>query len=126
MIKFKSVALPSPSVGTDYSKVIDQVVPDQSMSLQEILKRFTRGEKVPVGHEVSYHESDTDLEKLSKSDLVDKAEFVDKMKEVKVRFDKQEKKKKRDAIEAEKARIKAEAIAEAKKEESEDSSGSAK
>lgn len=125
-MKFKSLAIPSPSVGTDYTNVIDQVVPDQSMSLREILTRFTRGEKLPVGHEVSYHESDTDLEKLTNADLVDKADFVDKMKEVKVRFDKQEKKKRRDAIEAEKARLKAEAIAEAKKEESKDSSGSAK
>lgn len=98
-MKFKKSSIPSPSVGTDYSNVVDQVVPDQNMSLHEILTRFTRGEVLPVGKDVNdgvQEESDThflanvDLEKLATSDLVDKEEFVNKLRSIQQEYDKQQ------------------------------------
>lgn len=97
-MEFKKSAIPVPSKGTDYSKEVDIVVPDQSMSLQEILERFTRGEPLEVGHDVqdgddSDNPLNIDLEKLANSDLVDKAEFVEKLKDVQRRYNVQEKEK---------------------------------
>lgn len=74
-------------------KAKKMVVPDQSLSLQEILLRFTRNEQLPIGKDVQFHESDDDLEKVSKMDLVDRAEYVDKLKETQKGFEKQERKK---------------------------------
>lgn len=112
---FKSIAIPEPSEGLDFTDVVDQVVPDQSMSLEYILKRFTRGEPLPIGHEVSYGSEsegflDVDLEKLAASDLVDKAEYIEKLNEVKSAYEKQEKQK------AQNARADAEAKAKAAEE----------
>lgn len=97
-MKFKSIALPKPSEGVDYKSEKDEVVPDQSMSLEYILQRFTRGEPLSVGHDVTFVEEvpgflDVDLEKLATSDLVDKEEYIDMLRKVKVAYDKQEKKK---------------------------------
>lgn len=97
-MNFKKSSIPKPAQGTDYSNVIDQVVPDQSMSLEEILTRFVRGESLPVGKEVNHgDESDNplnvDLEKLANSDLVDKEEFIDKLKDLQEKYNAQEAKK---------------------------------
>lgn len=89
-MKYKKTSIPNPSLGVDYSKEVDQVVPDQSMSLQEILARFTRGEPVPVGHETSEGIQEHDLEKLKHADLVDKAEYKEKLEEIKTKYEKQE------------------------------------
>lgn len=89
--------MPAPSDGVDFSKEESVVVPDQSMSLQEILERFTRGEPLPVMHETQYGDDDLDnplnedLEKMANADLVDKAEYRDRLKEVQVNYEKQEK-----------------------------------
>lgn len=91
-MKFKSKAIPKPSEGVKYTDK-SLVLPDQSLSLKTILERFTRNEPLPIGRDVSYHESDDDLEKVSNMDLVDKQEFIDKLKETRSNFDKQEKKK---------------------------------
>lgn len=94
-MKYKSVSIPAPSKGADYSKEVDQVVPDQSMSLEEILRRFTRGEAVPAGHDVAFDDdSDIDMEKLATADLVDKAEMAQQMRDVQSKFDEQEKSRK--------------------------------
>lgn len=50
-----------------HCKVI--VVPDQSMKLSDIIRRFIRGEALPVSKEVFYAEGHGDLEKMSKDDL---------------------------------------------------------
>lgn len=91
-MQFKSKACPRPSDGhkTKGGKI---VIPDQSMSLQTILERFTRNEALPIGRDGNYHESEDDLEKVANSDLVDKAEFVDKMKQTKKNYEKQERKR---------------------------------
>lgn len=98
-MKYKAIAIPKPSPGVDFSKEVALVVPDQSMSLQEILKRFTRGESLPIGVSTEYGDENldnplnVDLEKIRLADLVDQADYVDKLKDVKTRYDKQEKQK---------------------------------
>lgn len=92
-MKYRSIATPAPSVGSRTgSKKL--VVPNQTMSLEEILKRFTRGESLEIGKDGTFDdEGDDDLEKVANMDLVDKAEFVDKLKQTQKDFEKQEKEK---------------------------------
>lgn len=95
-MKFKSIAVPVTYKGqTDFPKKI--VVPDQSLSLEEILLRFSRNEALPIGQDAGYHESEDDLEKISKMDPVDKAAFVEKQKATQKMYEKQEKKRQKDA-----------------------------
>lgn len=106
-MKFRSIAFPAPSAGVKI-KGPSLVVPNQSMSLQEILTRFTRHEELPVYHEGAYDEDgDEDLEKLANADLVDKEEYAAKLEEVKQKYDRQEKAKAKKAHEK--------AVAEARK-----------
>lgn len=67
--------------GTDCSKMKRQVIPNQSMSLKEIIKRFVRREALPVTKEGTYHESDHDLEKVMTMDVVEKQELLAQVKE---------------------------------------------
>lgn len=99
-MKYKLSSIPEPALGVDYSEEVDLVVPDQSMSLEEILYRFTRGESLPVGFDVNFDEDsdmsnplNVDLEKIANSDLVDREEFIDKLKDVQRRYNEQEKAK---------------------------------
>lgn len=91
-MKFKSQANPGPSEGLEI-KSVKQVVPSQAMPLSEILERFTRNEALPIGHAVQYDESEEDISKLSHMDLVDKAEYVDKLNQTKKKYEAQEKEK---------------------------------
>lgn len=127
VMKFRSNAIPNPSVGKSYEGEIELTVPDQTMSLREILERFTRNEPLPIGKEVSYHESEDDLEKIQHMDLVDRAEYVEKLKETQRKYDKQEKaRKEKERLEIRKKLEAEEAEKLKKKEESKDSSESAK
>lgn len=95
---YKKSSIPEPSLGEDYSNEIDIVVPDQSLTLEEILTRFTRGETLPVGMDVNDGEDsdnplNIDLEKLANSDLVDKEEFIGKLRSLKNEYQEQERKK---------------------------------
>ena len=89
-MKFKSQALPAPSKGVKGGRP-KLVVPDQSMSLKEILQRFVRKEPLPVSHRGSFGsegeidpESDSefniDQEKAKSWDLTEKQEFADKVR----------------------------------------------
>jgi len=95
MIKFKSVAYPKPSEGVSYKDVVDQVVPDDSMSLQEILERFTRREELPIGRPHSFGNPevervlDVDLEKVQFADLTEKEEFRQTVAKVRETYNKQ-------------------------------------
>lgn len=53
-------------------------IPDQSMSIQEIVKRFVRGIPVDIlQREAVYSDqSDHDLEKLNRMDFADKTQFA--------------------------------------------------
>lgn len=95
---YKSTALPLPDPGYDCTHQVKEVVPDQSMSLAEILQRFTRGEAVPIGKDGEFDEhADTDesidLEKIAKADLTDKEEYYNKLQETREKYEKQEKAK---------------------------------
>lgn len=62
------------------------------MSLEEILRRFTRGEALEIGRDPVFDDQgDDDLEKVQHMDLVDREEYVDKLKSTKKQFEKQEK-----------------------------------
>lgn len=92
-MKFKSLSTPggSPGVVIEWGKEL--VVPNQALTLREILERFTRNQPVAVGRDVSYDEGEDDLEKVAAMDLVDKAEFVEKLKKTQRDFESQEKAK---------------------------------
>lgn len=106
-MKFKSTAIPSKAEGKRFDGP-KQVVPNQSMSLQDILERFTRGEALPVGMDVNYENVfGTDLEKVVHYDLVDRSEFIEKVKAIQDGFVQKEK--------AHKAKLQAEAKAKADK-----------
>lgn len=69
-----------------------QVVPNMSLSLQEILERFTRGEPLEIGKEYNYDDQgDDDLEKVKHMDLVDREEYVNKLKQTRKFYDAQQK-----------------------------------
>lgn len=110
-MKYKSIAYPQPSIGMSFDGP-SLVVPDQSMKLEEILARFTRGETVALGREINYHESEDDLEKVSRMDLVDKEEYIGKLHQTQLNFEKQEKRK----AEKERKRLADEVKAELKRE----------
>lgn len=112
-MKFKAVAFPATSPG-EVAIGKDEVVPDQALTLKEILFRFTRGEKLPVGKEVSYHESEDDIEKLRGMDPVDRDEFLKELEAKQKAYQDQEKAKRQAAIDAEVKRQAEEAAAKAK------------
>lgn len=114
-MKFKSIAFPKPQGGEVYTGR-KLTVPDQSMGLKEILRRFVRNEAVAVGREGVYVESEDDLEKVAHFDLVEKEEFIERQKEKQKRYQAQEKKKDAERLEQirkeEREKIRAEVVAE--------------
>jgi len=66
------------------------VVPNQSMGLAEILRRFVKRESLPQSKEGVYEDRyDYDLEKLSKADLTEQHEVINKVKQDVKRFEKE-------------------------------------
>lgn len=55
-------------------------LPNQCMSLAEMLRRFVRREALPAERQGVYVESDYDLEKVAKMDRVDQEEVLEVMK----------------------------------------------
>lgn len=91
MMKYKSFSIPDPVEGQVFTDK-KSVLPNQSLSLQEILERFTRGEPLEIGREgAQYDDGPEDLEKVSHWDLVDRAEFINKLKQTTKHYEKQEK-----------------------------------
>lgn len=88
----------------DFSKVKKQVVPNQSMSLKEIVTRFIRRESLPVSKEGIYEERFGDLEKLTKADVTIKEDRIEELKaqlkESKLRIKAKEEEAKKKAEEA--------------------------
>lgn len=87
-MKFRSISLPKPSQGLDFKGIKKVTVPNQSMSLEEILTRFTRGEEIPIGQPTTYQDDenisshlDVDFEKIQYMDLVDRDEFAKTLKQ---------------------------------------------
>lgn len=66
--------------GQSYKNAKVVVVPNQSMSLQEILRRFVRRESLPISKEGTYETRFGDLEKIQNLDITEKMEHVAKIK----------------------------------------------
>lgn len=108
--------------GEDYSNSEVLVVPNQSMSLHEILLRFTRKERLPVSHEHIYGDEiaekgvpigDLDLEKEARQDIFDMHQRAESIRDrIKVAREKQ--RKKLEEIEAAKKEKEKEVIPERK------------
>jgi len=60
--------------GQDFTNAKIFTVPDQSMTLREIIRRFLRKESLPVEKDGVYIDGLGDLEKASKADLFTQAE----------------------------------------------------
>lgn len=119
----KNASYTSDWKGVDYSKEELQVVPDQSLSLQEILEKFVRNEEVEVGHPTWYDENEEsldDLEKIRHSDLVDKDLYIKSLKEIQSKFETEEKQRednlKKEAWEKALSEAREKALAEQKQE----------
>jgi len=76
--------------GQNYSKEVVLTLPNQALSLAEIIERFVRHEPLQIGKDVSYHESDDDLEKLQRLDPVDRMAYIRKMQDIQDKFKQQE------------------------------------
>lgn len=95
--------------GQDFSKVVDMTVPDQSLSLQEILERFVRNEPLPIGKGGEYDDDadldnplSIDLEKIARADMTEVMEYYNALEDLKKRYDAQEKKAAQEKAEADK------------------------
>lgn len=103
-LAFKSVAYPiGKHAQTNFGP--DMTVPNQALSLEEIVARFTRMEPLAIGKQVNYHESEDDLEKVAGMDPVDKAMFLAKLKRVEERWNDQEARRKAKIEQEERERI---------------------
>lgn len=63
-----------------FEKVKTQTLPNQNMSLKEIIRRFSRRESLPIAQTGVYHENLGDLEKLAKMDIFDIHERANQLK----------------------------------------------
>lgn len=89
-MKYKALSSPPVSKGTDFSKVKKQVVPNQAMSVKEIMRRFTRNEPLAIAKQKYYHDGPFDLEKIAHADMVDRDEFIEVQNRIQKRFKAQE------------------------------------
>lgn len=116
-MKFRGISLPAPFKGIPVTWK-DQVVPDQSMSLKDILTRFVRREALPVSKDTYYgsqtgidpdseSEFNVDQEKAQYWDFTEKADFKEKVDNAKREHEQYQSAKKKRAeakkAEAEKA-----------------------
>lgn len=67
-------------IGQSFNGIKRQTVPNQSMSLKEILRRFVKREQLPIARQGIYEERFGDLEKLSKADVTEQMERVEEIK----------------------------------------------
>lgn len=58
----------------------NNVIPNQSMTLQEIVRRFIRKESLPIQKEGVYAEDLGDLENMQREDIVDRMEMAREFK----------------------------------------------
>lgn len=67
-------------VGQDLSKEKSVVVPNQSMTLKEILRRFVRRESLPIERQGIYAEGFGDLEKIMHEDFTVQEERLNEVR----------------------------------------------
>jgi len=63
-----------------FAKTKNVVVPNQSMTLREIIKRFTRREALPIEKNGVYESRFGDLEKLSREDITVRMETAETLR----------------------------------------------
>jgi len=68
--------------GQSFKDCKSMVMPSQSMSLQEIIQRFTRRESLPIEHEGVYIENMGDLEKIAREDVTQRHERAEHVAEL--------------------------------------------
>lgn len=106
-----SLAMSRPETGLSFVGVKRQTVPNQSLSLREIIKRFIRREPLPLSNDGVYEDRYTDLEKLSKADITVQHEYLRSVKSKIREFERGEEEKKKAAATAAKEKEKADIIA---------------
>lgn len=67
--------------GKSFKGIPRQTVPNQSMSLKEILRRFTRRESLPIEKQGVYEDRFIDLEKVQWMDLTEQKEYRDELEQ---------------------------------------------
>lgn len=75
---------PCRPTGLSFVGVKRMTVPNQSMSLREIIRRFIRRESLPLSKDGTYEERFEDLEKLSHQDITVR---MDRVEDLKVKLD---------------------------------------
>lgn len=104
-----------------FKGVKKHTVPNQSLGLREIIKRFVRRESLPVSKDGLYEERFGDIEKISRLDITEQMEVVQDLKEKIARFERnmeaQEKKREEEAA---KKRYEAEALAKSQQSQEEE------
>lgn len=115
-MRFRAVTTPGPSKGISFKDIPKVVKPNEALSLQEILERFTRGEALDIGKEPRYHDSELDLEKLRGLDPIEREEIIEGLSAVQATYRRQEEEKKKAAVAAEVKRLAAEELARKAKE----------
>lgn len=117
-MRYVKSSLPRPSDGLQ-AKWVNIVVPDQSLTLKDILERFTRGEAMPIARDEQFGGNEDlddplnfDLEKLVKADMTERDEVAQKIKEMRVQAEREEKERGRKEAEH---KAKAKAAAEEKR-----------
>lgn len=100
MAKKQLVLYPDVKVYSKSYKGVKKVtVPSQSMSLHEILRRFTRKEALPIEKDGVYETRFGDLEKLGREDMTVQHE---KVEEIKIAVDKHNKREREKKAQVEK------------------------
>lgn len=66
--------------GQSFKGVKNVVIPSQSMSLKEIIIRFTRREALPIEKQGMYEDRMGDLEKISREDILERHERAAELK----------------------------------------------
>lgn len=115
-MKYRAVTIPGRSKGISFKDIPKVVKPNDALSLEEILERFTRGEALDIGKDPRYHDSDLDLEKLRGLDPVEREEIIEGLSTVQATFHRQEEERKKAAVAAEVQRLAAEELARKAKE----------
>lgn len=67
-----------PAVHAEKGGGLSETIPDQTLSLKDIITRFTRSGTLPEGRQPEFHGEDVDggtLERFSKLDLVDRENY---------------------------------------------------
>lgn len=73
--------LPEKKVRPKKTAPVSRVIPNQSMTLQEIIKRFVRKESLPIMKEGTYNEDyEYDLEKLVHADITERHDVINHLK----------------------------------------------